>query len=839
MLHSSIAILLAQTATLAAGSATSESQQSAMEEPQPADDGHSIVVVGERLRAAVAGSIAPEISLDSSAVAALGASNLADILNQISALTGGAQGRAGDAPVLLVNGRRIGSFEEVRNLPPEAIQRVDVLPEEAALRLGYPATSKPVNIVLKQRYVGATGELEDRVATRGARNDFNTEFNLVDIAGDNRMTFNLQYQIGDAVTEAQRGVTRPLDSGAASKAGILSNPLGGPLLPLTAGFVGVPAGSRQLSSFAAVRAADDTGRFHTLVPSTQQFTADGTFARALPGALAITASAKFDRLVAEELLGPAIADTVIPAGGISPFVAPVRLRRSLPDFPALARKTTTDTYHLGTQLAGYGLWQWSVAANFDRVDVRRRKTGGIDTALLQTAVDRGTVADPFGLPPATSIDSRSATVSRSRDQLVGTDLFASGLLAKLPAGDLSLSLRGSLSRETIDAVQADAGTSLDRNRAGGQVSLDIPLLASGGGIGSLDAGLHGALDRYSDAGSINGYGATLVWKPVKPISLLLAASRDQSVPTLTQLGGLVETTPDAAFFDYATSRSFVAARVDGGDPALRPDRRSIFKAELGAKPLAGVGLTATYTALRDNDVLLAFPGVTSAIEAALPGRIVRDSAGAISQVDTRPFNAFREDRQELRLALNFTKSFGKSVGPRVPGGGSFGGGHSFGASGSTIQFSLSDTIRLRDKIQLAPGMPAIDLIGDNALGDGLRVPRHRVEAQLGATRNGFGLRANAVWTSGGEAGSGTLGQLAFGDRFQLNFRVFYFPDRNPALLEAMPWIKGVRLLLAVDNPFDSYQHISDLAGQTPLAYQRGLLDPIGRTVRLSIRKTLD
>lgn len=833
----SLVLLLVQAAVVAEVP-SSDTPQADADTVQAADDGQTIVVVGVRERAPVPGSIASEVSLDSETVAALGASNLADILAQISALTGGAQGRAGDGPVLLVNGRRIGSFDEVRNLPPEAIQRVDILPEEAALQLGYPATSKPVNIVLKQRYAAATGELEDRITTRGARNDFNTELNVVDIADDNRMTFNLQYQIGDRVTEAKRGVARPVDTGAASVAGILSSPLGGPLLPLSAQFLGVPATGRQPGDFAAAAVADDTGRFHTLVPLTRQFTADGTFARTLPGALTISASAKFDRLVSDELLGPAIADVVIPAGGTNPFAGPIRLRRSLPDVPVAMRKAVADTYHFGTQLAGYGSWQWSVTANFDRVEERRRKTGGIDSGPLQAAIGFGTISDPFGPAPAALLPGRTASEASSRDQLIGTDLFASGPLAALPAGDLTLSLRGSLSRETIDAVQAGGNTSLGRNRAGGQASLDIPLLKHSG-IGSLDAGIHGALDRYSDAGSIRGYGATFVWKPVKPVSLLLAASRDQSVPTLAQLGALLDTTPDAAFFDYASGRSFVATRIDGGDQALRPDRRSIYKAELSAKPLAGLGLTTTYTRIRDEDVLLAFPSVTTAVEAALPGRIRRDGSGAIVQVDARPFNAFREDRQELRLALNFNKSFGKSDGPKVPGGGGFGGGHSFGASGSTVQFSLSDTIRLHDEIRLAPGMPAIDLVDGNTLGDGLRVPRHKVEAQFSGTRSGFGLRANAVWTSGGDAGAGSLGQLAFGDRFQLNFRLFYFPDRNPALLQAMPWLKGVRLLLAVDNAFDSYQRVTDSADRTPLAYQRGLLDPLGRSVRFSIRKTID
>jgi outer membrane receptor protein involved in Fe transport len=155
-----------------------------------------------------------------------------------------------------------------------------------------------------------------------------------------------------------------------------------------------------------------------------------------------------------------------------------------------------------------------------------------------------------------------------------------------------------------------------------------------------------------------------------------------------------------------------------------------------------------------------------------------------------------------------------------------------------IQASLIETIRLNDRVRLSAASPELDLIGANPLGDGLRVPRHRVEAQFSGTHNGLGLRANAVWTSGGKAGADSAGELTFGDRFFFNFRLFYFPASNPKIAERLPWMKGIRFLLAVDNLFDTYQHVSDRNGLTPLAYQRGLLDPIGRTVRFSIRKTI-
>ena len=51
--------------------------------------------------------------------------------------------------MLLLNGQRISGFRELRDIPTEAIERVEILPEEVALKYGYSANQKVVNIVLR------------------------------------------------------------------------------------------------------------------------------------------------------------------------------------------------------------------------------------------------------------------------------------------------------------------------------------------------------------------------------------------------------------------------------------------------------------------------------------------------------------------------------------------------------------------------------------------------------------------------------------------------------------------------------------------------------------------
>ena len=80
------------------------------------------------------GDIPPEIQLNQADIRAYAVSSVADLLTELAPQTG--SGRGSGMPVVLLNGRRISSFAEIRDLPTEAIERVDILPEEVALKYG-------------------------------------------------------------------------------------------------------------------------------------------------------------------------------------------------------------------------------------------------------------------------------------------------------------------------------------------------------------------------------------------------------------------------------------------------------------------------------------------------------------------------------------------------------------------------------------------------------------------------------------------------------------------------------------------------------------------------------
>jgi len=75
--------------------------------------------------------------------------------------------------------------------------------------------------------------------------------------------------------------------------------------------------------------------------------------------------------------------------------------------------------------------------------------------------------------------------------------------------------------------------------------------------------------------------------------------------------------------------------------------------------------------------------------------------------------------------------------------------------------------------------------------------------------------------------------LSFSPLMTINLRAFADTRR---ILPQVKWAKGLRLSVDVLNLTNSRQRVRDSFGMTPLQYQPGYRDPIGRTIELEIRK---
>ncbi|MBY0421627.1 MAG: hypothetical protein K2Q06_04930, partial [Parvularculaceae bacterium] len=164
-----------------------------------------IIVSGQRARGSIPSEAKPETTLGAGEVRSLGASSVGEALAAIAPQTGSARGRGGQ-PVILLNGRRISSFDEIRNIPSEAIARIDIFTEEQALEFGFPADSRVVNIVLRQRYRAVTAEGNVGLTGAESAKTLDAQVGFLRLSQKGRIDINGKFEAKDRVTEFDRGV---------------------------------------------------------------------------------------------------------------------------------------------------------------------------------------------------------------------------------------------------------------------------------------------------------------------------------------------------------------------------------------------------------------------------------------------------------------------------------------------------------------------------------------------------------------------------------------------------------------------------------------------------------
>ncbi len=160
-----------------------------------------VIVSSRRQPGSVIGDIEPELQLSARDIRNLGVSNVSELIAALGSQLGSGRAGAGGRPIVLLNGVRIASFREIRDLPSEAILRSDILPEEVALKYGYPPTQRVLNIVLRPRFraVGVEAELGER--SEGGRRGKELEASWLRIREPSRIQIEAQWSDSAALIE--------------------------------------------------------------------------------------------------------------------------------------------------------------------------------------------------------------------------------------------------------------------------------------------------------------------------------------------------------------------------------------------------------------------------------------------------------------------------------------------------------------------------------------------------------------------------------------------------------------------------------------------------------------
>ena len=236
-------------------------QQQTQPETSKAKTLEAVTVTGSLIRRVDVETASPVVTLDRATIANSGKPVLGDVLQQLPSISGNAtnpsnnsngggvasplleagggasrvslRGLGINRSLVLVNGQRMANAD-VNLIPPDMIERIDVLAEGASTVYGSDAIGGVVNFILRKDFKGVQFSLNDGISSHGdaQRHGFNLS------AGATGENFNivggLDYNKYDAVLGARREFSRQqlyLSGGSVVAAGSSSIPTGRIQLP--------------------------------------------------------------------------------------------------------------------------------------------------------------------------------------------------------------------------------------------------------------------------------------------------------------------------------------------------------------------------------------------------------------------------------------------------------------------------------------------------------------------------------------------------------------------------------------------------------------------------------
>jgi hypothetical protein len=785
------------------------------------DEEEAIVVTGARPRGSVVGDIPPEDTLDSRDVRATGATNITELLDALAPQIGSTQGRGGGSPVLLLNGQRISGFRELRDIPTEAISRVEILPEEVALKYGYRADQKVVNIVLRERFRSTVAQVGGGAATDGGYASASGDLTRLMINRAGRTQFNLHAEGNSMLTEAERDI-------------ILTQPS--------------PIGNDQ-----------DALAARSLIGTKRDVRGSTVINRTVLGNVAGTLNAEVEHSEGRSLIG--LGDTLL---------------------VPLARNTSSNSAHLGTTLSwDKAQWHWNVTGNADwerdltgtdrdNIDFPRDRARETTTSADLTGTANGNL---FKLPAGDA----SSTVRVGVDTVhLDTERRAAGVIngndlsRTSGTGSVSVDLPISRRKRDFDAL---GNLTVNANAEVNQLSDFGTLTKYGAGANWSPVDRLNFLTswtREEGAPTINQLGDPVLETPGTRIfdfttgqTVLVTAVTGGNPDlkadkrTVFKLGGYWQPSSNtdlrlrADYVHQTIDRPVSNLNVTQTIEAAFPDR---FERDANGQ-LVRVDLRPVNFDNSRRDTLRVGFDFSKPLKSRRPSQSVIDqiraqfraargasapAAGAPpatnAQPNTPPAGGNAPPPGPPPEGGGEGRSFGGGRGGFGGGRGGGGGGFFGGGSRGRLTFSLTDTITLVDKVRIGPGQPEIDYLHGDAAGSGGGTPRHQVQAQAGWANNGLGARLGANWRSGTTVNTLTGDDLHFSPLATFDLRLFANPGDIPEVALKHPWLRATQFRLEVNNLFNGRPKVHDAAGNVPLSYQPDLLDPLGRTIMISFRK---
>lgn len=731
--------LLSLAAPVAAGPISVPVAKRAARSEATVQSSDEIVVTAPRFRNSVDTPHEPLLLLDKTAIRALGAVSLEKLLDRIQAVTRGA---GGTRPIVLLNGRRIASEQEIASLPPEAIEQMEVLPEPVAAQFGHAANARVINIITARRFTSLEADAGLSLSTGGDGRETKGKGSGTLLRGDLRSLLLVS-------RDTKAGITEELS---------FSDP--------------------------------SIGFGETLRPAEQTVKISGSAAGPIGRALNASLAVDYQQDVKSSRASLADAERADGRGRMPPAAATGVLRLQSTAFGATAL------------VQGFAdRWNWN------------------STLILRSASSRQQIKGTGEL---------LAPASRSRAFERNIDLSATGPLIMLPGGWGYATWRLAAGAETVRSTKVTGvrDIALRRRTAGASLSVSLPLTSPDSSAITLNGSAE--LSEVSAQGRQAGWTAGLSALPLPTLQFSINYSRRATPATISQVAAPTFIVPGTPFFDRLTGTDVVIDLISGGNPELRAERRQSFDLGVEFQPFADqqFRVGATYSLVTAKDFIASIGASDPALELAFPMLYRRDPAGTLLSVSSQPVNVHALSQRSFKWSLSYSGDLRAADGAEDESAAS-------GASPLFLFVNIDGTVRMRDRVTLAAGLPPLDLLDGAAFDSGGGRSRFELLALASISTNNFGADIGARWRSSvRQAGDDPATDLTFSSLLTVQATVFHTLET----LASAPWLRAFRLELSVDNIWNARQRARDRNGNTPVSLTPARLDPRGRAITISLRK---
>lgn len=665
---------------------------------------------------------------------------------------------------VIVNGRRLADISDLEDIPPEALASVDILPNSSAGRYGYSAENKVLNLVLKKNFASLTTDAGLRVPTERGGDGANTAFRYVKIRNEKRFNAALSGQATEALQARDR--ENLLDNSNEDAA----------LLP-----------------------------YRTLLPSNRTIALRPGMAIPI-GSLSLNASASLSDTLSHQL--SRFFSTGTQSGNNSQSAS----TRGVVDL------SRSHSYQFGLNMSG----------THKHINWTTELTGSLSTSQTSSRISGKHIPIVLSGGNLTSLPINYVPLATSTtNESLGAALTGNAPLATFPAGDLNANTRLNVDLQRLASTNQSEQFVRQTNtqmRSRAHFGLDVPLTSPDFSpldiLGSSSLSLNADYERAEHVGGMPSYDLSWQWQPLDSLSITISRSATGALTTLSSSHGPIIYTPGALIVDAVTGNYALVTRISGGTPNLRSSSENDMTARINFSQTIGstnIAATVEYVSAKIDNPLISAVMSNPQFQTLFPDRFIRDAAGNLTMMDTRPFNAAGQTTNTLRPNIHLSGSVDTdSENPD---------------QSLDWDFSLSHEWALSDRLQPGQGAASVDLLKTPL--DGVRgTPRHQVNVETEVSYRRFNLQFSAKWRSGSH-----VQDLTATEPYSVHYSAFWTADAVISYTFKVPGKspnteKSLRVWLSVNNILNKREIVRDSTGHTPAAYQPAFLDPAGRIVMI-------